>query len=166
MDVKIVRSQRRKKTISAHEVDGEIHLYLPMGLSRAEEDKYVLWAEKRFEAQRRKKELRANNADAELKKRAQALNKRYFSGELTWERICYTTGQNGSTFGICNTKNRTIRISDRLLQMPTFVHDYVVVHELAHLHVPRHGPEFWVLVNRYPKTERARGYLMAVGMTD
>jgi predicted metal-dependent hydrolase len=166
MDVKILRSQRRKKTISAREVDGVIHLYLPMGLSREEEAKYVQWAEKRFEAKRRKTELRENNADAELEKRAQALNKRYFGGQLAWERICYTTEQNGSTFGICNTKNRTIRISDRLLKMPKFVHDYVVVHELAHLHVPSHGPAFWALVNRYPKTERARGYLMAVGMTD
>ncbi len=42
--------------------------------------------------------------------------------------------------------------------MPKFVHDYVVVHELAHLKVPKHGPEFWQLVNRYPKTERACGY--------
>jgi hypothetical protein len=166
MDVKIVRSQRRKKTISAREVDDVIHLYLPMGLSREAEATYVQWAKRRFEAQRRKKELKANNADAELEKRAQALNNRYFGGELTWERICYTTEQNRSTFGICNTKNRTIRISDRLLQMPTFVHDYVVVHELAHLRMPGHGPAFWALVNRYPKTERARGYLMAVGMTD
>jgi predicted metal-dependent hydrolase len=166
MDVKIFRSQRRKKTINAREVDGVIQLYLPTGLSREEESKYVQWAKKRFEAQRRKKELRENNADAALENRAQALNTRYFDGELSWKQIGYTTEQNAGTFGICNTKNRTIRISDRLLQMPRFVHDYVVVHELAHLNVPRHGPEFWALVKRYPKTERARGYLMAVGMSD
>ncbi|MBU4266881.1 MAG: M48 family metallopeptidase, partial [Candidatus Altiarchaeota archaeon] len=69
-------------------------------------------------------------------------------------------------FGNCNTRNKTIRISDRLLQMPKFVHDYVLMHELAHLRVPKHGSEFWKLVNRYPKTERARGYLMAIGMGD
>jgi predicted metal-dependent hydrolase len=166
MDVKIFRSQRRKKTINAREVDGVIQLYLPTGLSREEESKYVQWAKKRFEAQRRKKELRENNADAALENRAQALNTRYFDGELSWKQIGYTTEQNAGTFGICNTKNRTISISDRLLQMPRFVHDYVVVHELAHLNVPRHGPEFWALVKRYPKTERARGYLMAVGMSD
>ncbi len=166
MDVKIIRSQRRKKTISAREVDGVIHLYLPIGLSREEESQYVQWAKKRFEAQRRKKELIENNTDAELAKRARELNKRYFAGELSWVRICYTTEQNARTFGICNTTNKTIRISDRLLKMPKFVHDYVVVHELAHLKVPRHGPDFWKLVNGYPKTERARGYLMAVGMSD
>ena len=166
MDVKIIRSRRRKKTISAREVDGAIHLYLPIGLSREEESRYVQWAKKRFEAQRRKKELMENNTDEMLEKRARELNKRYFSGELSWVQICYTTEQNARTFGICNTTNKTIRISDRLLKMPKFVHDYVVVHELAHLKVPRHGPDFWKLVNGYPKTERARGYLMAIGMSD
>jgi predicted metal-dependent hydrolase len=166
MDVKIIRSRKRKKTISAKEVDGVIQLYLPLGLSREEESKYVLWAKKRFEAQRRKKELWADNADSVLELRARELNKRYFGGMLSWVQINYTTGQNARTFGICNTTKKTILISDRLRKMPKFVHDYVVVHELAHLKVPRHGPEFWKLVNRYPKTERARGYLMAIGMGD
>jgi len=166
MDVKIIRSQRRKKTISAREVDGVIHLHLPAAISREDELKYVQWAKKRFESRRRKNELTENNADAVLERRARALNKRYFGGELFWTQISYTTEQNTRTFGTCNTRTRIIRISDRLLKMPTFVHDYVVVHELAHLKVPRHGPKFWQLVNRYPKTERARGYLMAVGMGD
>ncbi len=166
MDVKIIRSRKRKKTISAREVDGVIHLYLPMGLSRDDEFKYVQWAKKRFAARQRKEELRTNDADTELEKRAQELNRRYFAGELAWTKICYTTEQNARMFGVCNTTTKSIRISDRLLKMPQFVHDYVVVHELAHLKVPRHGSEFWTLVNRYPKTERARGYLMAVGMED
>ena len=166
MDVKIIRSRRRKKTISAREVDGVIHLHLPLGLSREAELKYVQWAEKRFESQRRKSELKAHNADELLEQRARELNKRYFAGELSWAQIYYTTEQNAGTFGICNTREKTIRVSDRLLKMPRFVHDYVVVHELAHLKVPRHGPDFWRLVKRYPNTERARGYLMAVGMRD
>jgi predicted metal-dependent hydrolase len=166
MDVKLIRSRKREKTISAKEVDGVIQLYLPMGLSREEEFKYVQWAKKRFEAQRRKKELWANNADAVLEQHARELNKRYFDGNLSWVQISYTTEQNARMFGICNTAKKTIRISDRLRKMPNFVHDYVIVHELAHLKVPRHGPEFWKLVNRYPKTERARGYLMAIGMGD
>jgi len=39
----------------------------------------------------------------------------------------------------------------------------VIVHELAHLIVPGHGAGFWLLVGRYPKTERARGFLIAKG---
>ena len=43
--------------------------------------------------------------------------------------------------------------------MPGFVVDYVLLHELAHLLAPGHGPDFWALLAGYPKLERARGYL-------
>jgi predicted metal-dependent hydrolase len=46
-----------------------------------------------------------------------------------------------------------------LRHVPSWVLDYVLVHELAHLRVPGHDAEFWALVRRYPKTERAMGYL-------
>jgi hypothetical protein len=35
------------------------------------------------------------------------------------------------------------------------------VHELAHLAVPDHGPRFHALVARYPRAERAVGFLIA-----
>lgn len=46
--------------------------------------------------------------------------------------------------------------------MPDWVLRSVVMHELVHLLVPGHGPEFYALMGRYPKAERARGFLDGV----
>ena len=47
--------------------------------------------------------------------------------------------------------------------MPEWVRRYVLIHEMAHLIEPNHSRAFWDIVSRYKLTERARGYLMAVG---
>ncbi len=44
--------------------------------------------------------------------------------------------------------------------MPSWVVDYVLVHELAHLLEAGHDASFWAWVDRYPKAERAKGYLL------
>lgn len=55
-------------------------------------------------------------------------------------------------------------ISTRLAAEPAWVLDYVIMHGLGHLIVPGHGPAFWRVVERYPRSERARGFLMAPGL--
>ena len=64
-------------------------------------------------------------------------------------------------WGSCTPTLGTIRISTRLAKFPDWVIDYVIAHELAHLDVPDHSDAFWELTNRYPKAERAIGYLIA-----
>jgi predicted metal-dependent hydrolase len=46
--------------------------------------------------------------------------------------------------------------------MPDYVVDYVLLHELAHLVEPGHGPAFWALLEGYDRLERARGFLEGV----
>lgn len=52
-------------------------------------------------------------------------------------------------WGTCNTKSQMITINTRLIKYPPECLDYVVLHELAHLKVPNHGPEFKAVLNRY-----------------
>ncbi len=67
-----------------------------------------------------------------------------------------------SRWGSCTPADRAIRLSRRLQGMPAWVIDYVLVHELAHLIEIGHTAAFWELVDRYPKAERAKGFLEGV----
>ena len=160
MDVKIIRSARRKRTISARQDGDTMVLYLPTGLTPIEEQNWVERMRARLE---RSKKLRGLKTDDALRERAQELNRTYFGGELHVAEISYVSNQN-HRFGSCTPSNATIRLSHRLAAMPVWVLDYVIVHELAHLLQPNHSARFWKLVNRYKLTERARGFLIAQGM--
>jgi len=68
-----------------------------------------------------------------------------------------------SQWATCDTATREIQVIERLAEFPAWVLDYVLVHELAHLVHPNHSARFWALVNRFPRAERARGFLIAKG---
>ncbi|MBB6118804.1 hypothetical protein FHS13_000736 [Nocardiopsis algeriensis] len=104
------------------------------------------------------REGRRHPGDRELQERAVELARRYLGGADLPESVRWVDNQN-ARWGSCTPETRTIRISRRLAAMPSWVVDYVLVHELAHLSIPHHGRDFWELVRRYPRTERARGYL-------
>lgn len=159
MNVKVVRSERRVKTVDARVVDDVLVVRAPARLSDADLVPIVQKFLDRVEKRKQKEAL----DDADLERWAKRLNKRYFGGKLKWRSIRWVTNQNRQA-GSCTPAHDTIRISHRVATMPPFVRNYVILHELTHLRVPNHGPRFWKTVNRYPKTERARGYLMAVGL--
>jgi predicted metal-dependent hydrolase len=140
-------------------VEGTLVVRVPAGLSASEETRLVDSLARKVLHKVRKAE--GNLPD--LARRSADLNRRYFNGKLKVREIRWVTNQR-HRYGSCTPSTATIRISDRLATMPLWVLDYVLVHELAHLLEPNHSAAFWQLVNRYPLTERARGYLIAIGL--
>jgi predicted metal-dependent hydrolase len=161
MEIRIIRSKKRRKTVQARESGGVLEILAPAHMSDKELEPIVNNLQERIDRQKKRDKL----DDQALEKRADTLNRQYFDGLLEWESIRWVTNQN-RRHGSCTAGRGTIRISHRIAEMPRFVQDYVIVHELAHLIEPNHSHRFWELVYQYPRAERARGYLMAVGMDD
>lgn len=158
--VEVRRSQRRRRTVSAYRDGERVVVLIPDRFSRAEETEWV----ERMLARLAAREERISRTDNELALRARRLTARYLADHahrVVPASVRWVTNQNGR-WGSCTPDDGTIRISHRIQEMPDWVIDYVLLHELVHLIVASHNAQFWALVGRYPKTERARGYLEGV----
>lgn len=130
---------------------------VPSRLSKAEEEQWVATILERLA----ERERRRRPSDEDLLERARELSRRYLDGLPDPVSVRWVDNQR-TRWGSCTPDDGTIRLSARLRGMPGWVVDYVLIHELAHLLVPGHGPDFWNLVACYPKAERARGFLEGV----
>jgi predicted metal-dependent hydrolase len=149
--VRVVRSRRRTRTVSARLVAGELEIAIPSWMSRADEARWVAEMEARFARKRR-----TDHVDVD--RRARALAARF---DLPTPARVRWVGNMTMRWASCTPRTGEIRVSDRLAAFPAWVLDYVLVHELAHLAVADHSSRFWALVQRYPLAERACGYLIA-----
>lgn len=150
----MVRSRRRRKTVQASKRDGVLRVSIPASMTKAEEAKWVREMVRRVERRNRRRE------SGDLQARGVKLASRYC---LPTPTVVTWVDNQRSRWASCTPTDGTIRLSSRAATFPEWVIDYLLVHELAHLAEPGHGPAFWALVNRYPKTERARGFLIAKG---
>lgn len=158
--VDVRRSARRRRTVSAYRDGDRTVVLIPARMSRAEERRWVSVMLERLAAQ----DAKLRPSDTELLARARDLSSRWLDGKARPRSVRWATNQ-GARWGSCTPVDGSIRLSSRLQGMPSWVVDYVLVHELAHLLVPGHGPDFWAHVDRFPRTERARGYLEGVSAT-
>lgn len=149
--VEVVRSRKRRRSVSARMEGDVLRVSIPSWMSADEERDSVEDMVRRF---RRRMATR----DIDLADRAARLARTF--SLRTPDTIAWADNLT-AVWGLCTPTRSDVRISTRLVGFPAWVLDYVIVHELAHLHVPGHGPDFWAIVNRYPKSERAIGYLIA-----
>jgi predicted metal-dependent hydrolase len=154
MKVEVVRSPRRRKTVQAREVNGVLRVSIPATMTKHDEERWVAEMVRRMQR-------RTATDSVDLTRRADFLAARY--ALQSPDSIRWVDNQEWR-WGSCSPADGSVRISSRLAKEPPWVLDYVIVHELAHLDVPRHGRAFWAVVSRYPMTERARGFLIARGL--
>jgi predicted metal-dependent hydrolase len=159
-EVEVRRSPRRRRTVNAYREGGRTIVLIPARFSADEERRWVDAMIRKLAAGDR----RRRPSDEKLLERAADLSRRYLSGLAKPVSIAWVTNQN-ARWGSCTPSEGTIRISARVQGMPPWVLDYVILHELTHLLQPGHGDAFWLLLESYPRTERARGYLEGVAAT-
>jgi predicted metal-dependent hydrolase len=151
------RSARRRRTVSAYREGDRTIVLIPARMTAAEEQRWVRVMLEKLAAQENRRML----GDEELAARARRLSEQFLDGRAVPAVVRWVTNQN-TRWGSCTPAEGSIRLSHRLRGMPEYVIDYVLLHELAHLLVPGHGADFWRLLESYPRTERARGYLEGV----
>ena len=156
-EIEVRRSAKRTRTVSAYRKDGKVIVMIPARFTRAEEAEWVEEMLGKLE----RSEQRTRRTDEQLMRRAKELSREYLHGKAQPVSIRWV-GNMTQRWGSCTTGDGTIRLSDRLQTMPVWVIEYVLLHELAHLLEPSHNQRFWHWVDKYPRAERAKGFLEGV----
>lgn len=159
--VRVVRSARRTRTVSAAWREGMVVVSIPARLSQGDEAVYVEDMVRKI--QRKRSGFNGPIPDEQLMARARELNAKYLRGLADPSSVRWVRNQN-SRWGSASLREKTIRLSHRLMKMPTYVQDYVLVHELAHLVEPHdgHGPRFKAWLASYPRATEAAAFLAGV----
>lgn len=147
--------------MSAFREEGRIIVAIPARFSRAQEHEWVA----KMVADLERKEARRKPSDAELSRRAAELSARYLGGRAVPASVEWSARQK-KRWGSCTPSDRSIRLSTRLQGMPSWVVDYVLLHELNHLLHTNHDAAFWAELAVYPDHERAKAFLEGVSWAD
>lgn len=156
--VQVRRSARRKRTVNAVLRDGVAVVSIPAHFSAAQEAEWVSRMVQRLDQKASTTPSNPESAAGELATRAAELSRRYLGGKARPQSVRWVRNQN-SRWGSATPAHGSIRLSHKLQGMPQWVIDYVLLHELAHLIEPSHGPAFWRLLDAYPSTETAKAFL-------
>ncbi len=153
-EIVVIRSTRRKKSISAYRQGGRIVISIPARLSKADERAIV----PEMIAKIRDQEASKTLGEAQLAARIDQLLTE-LAPEITVRPASVLWRPMRERWGSCTSVDRSIRISDRLKLAPEYALDYVLFHEAIHLQHFDHGEAFTEVLNRFEDSELASAYL-------
>ena len=152
--VEVVRSTRRRRSVSASREAGRTVLQAPDRMSLRELTSIAEELHARLVA----RESRRRPSDDQLHARAVRLARQWLGGSELPDVVRWV-GNMRRRWASCTPVDRTIRVSDRLRDAPAYVLDYVLLHELAHLIEAGHNARFWALIEPYPRSAEAKAWL-------
>ena len=153
-EYRVIRKERRKRSISAFRQAGVIEIHIPARLSKRQELELI----PEMIEMVLKREAKARKGDDQLLKIALEILESYLPDfyerptSITWRSM-------NERWGSCTTVDGTIRISDRLINAPDYVLKYIIFHELIHLRVHAHDQNFYEYLQRYTDQVKAEAFL-------
>lgn len=173
MDIHLTRRQTSRLSLRVGK-GGEVRVSAPYGTSEQSIQEFVAkhdeWIRQAQERTLQREQIRSDFfAQLPLRTRAQRqeakdrldtivrpLVERY-SEQMGVRPQFLTYKATRSRWGSCHTGRKAICLSLYLLLLPEWCIEHTVVHEMAHLLVPNHGPRFHALMDRYyPRWREAR----------
>lgn len=162
-----VRHRRARRYILRVDPDGRVRITIPRGGSRREAEAFADrnhgWVRGQLSRLRPAPpphDHQAVRARARLELPALLLG---WAARLGLTVTSVEVRNQRTRWGSCG-RNGRICLNWRLLLMPDWVRDYVLVHELMHLRRMDHSPRYWALVAAaYPEYREARTWLRANG---
>ena len=151
---RVVRKERRRRSISAFRQGGVIEIHIPAKMSKRQEIEII----PEMIAMVLRREGRARKTDRQLLEIGMELINKYLPdfdvepASINWRNM-------SERWGSCTTVDRTIRISDRLIGAPNYVLNYIIFHELIHLKIPGHDQDFYNYLNRFTDQQKCEAFL-------
>ena len=167
--IRFIRHHLARRYLIQVDRYGRVRVTIPRGGSRREAEAFVRRSESWIARQRA---LKAQEPRLPVEDEQRS---RQFAHETLPQRLMVLAAAHDlivTRISIRNPKARWgscsrdghICLSWRLVRMPEWVRDYVLIHELMHLKQLNHSPAFWALVAAaYPNYNEARRWLRANG---
>jgi hypothetical protein len=151
---RVVRKERRRRSISAFRQGGVIEIHIPAKMSKRQELEII----PEMIAMVLRREGRSRKTDLQLLEIGMELLAKYLPdfdvapASINWRNM-------SERWGSCTTVDRTIRISDRLIGAPNYALNYIIFHELIHLRIPGHDQDFYNYLNRFTDQQKCEAFL-------
>jgi predicted metal-dependent hydrolase len=169
LQVYFVRHRRARRYLLRVEPDGRVRVTIPRGGSKREADAFALrhvdWIARQRARLPAAEVLTVEERRSLVRRAKQQLPPRLMelaaTHGLAVSRVSVRNQR--ARWGSCG-RDGHICLNWRLVRMPDWVRDYVMIHELMHLRRLDHSPAYWKLVARaVPDYQAARRWLRAHG---